>query len=615
MSLDAIRAARAYVETFFDDGAAQGIKKLERQLDALGDKARSIGGNLLAISAPILGLGAAAVTHFTAAGSALDDMSQRTGIGVSSLSELSHAAQMSGTSLESLESALVKQTRFLGDLQSGSKGAANTLAQLGLSTDDLAGLSGDQAFLVLADAVSQVDDEVTRTNLAMDVFGKGATELLPMLNAGSAGIEKLRQEARDLGIVMSDEDAAAAAEFGDMIDRLWAQILALTSQVGSALIPTLSKMIDQITPLLTAGIEWISQNDEIVLLFAEVSAGVMAGGAALVGLGFATSAAATGMGYVVSAGSSVIGTVISIGKTVAMLLNPISLISGAWGVLLGGFSTAGAVFAALPTALAIGAIGALAYAFIDFESIFQSVIGTLTSGWNQIVDGLSESLGLAAQLVQNGEITLAMELVWAQIELLWGQGTRWLVEQIGTFVTATVSALAAGIEKLGTLLDKTRNALARQIAAAGEYVGILPEGTSETLNEMQAAGQVGTSSLHDMAKALEASGDSFMHMGENVDELQAKLNALKGQAVEANVRAEIQKTEKAAVDSVKKRGGMQPQLDFTGGALGGTFSGNAGRMLYSQGGESKVVSGLANVEKSVDGVRSAILDTWGRVGA
>lgn len=571
MSLDAIRAARAYVETFFDDGAAQGIKKLERQLDALGDKARAIGGNLLAISAPILGLGAAAVTHFTAAGSALDDMSQRTGIGVSSLSELSHAAQMSGTSLDSLESALVKQTRFLGDLQSGSKGAAQTLAQLGLSTDDLAGLSGDQAFLVLADAVSQVDDEVTRTNLAMDVFGKGATELLPMLNAGSAGIEKLRQEARDLGIVMSDEDAASAAEFGDMIDSLWSQLGALTNQVGSALVPTLLQLGQFIQPILTAGIQWIDDNAALVVTIAGVATGVAVAGGVLMTAGVIASGLAAGLGLIVTVGSALAGVL-------GFLLSPLGLITA-------------------------GIVGLIATT-IDWGG-----------AWGTLVDGLSESLGLAAQLVQNGEITLAMELVWAQIELLWGQGTRWLVEQIGTFVTATVSALAAGIEKLGTLLDKTRNALARQIAAAGEYVGILPEGTSETLNEMQAAGQVGTSSLHDMAKALEASGDSFMTMGNNVDELQAKLNALKGQAVEANVRAEIQKTEKAAVDSVKKRGGMQPQLDFTGGALGGTFSGNAGRMLYSQGGESKVVSGLANVEKSVDGVRSAILDTWGRVGA
>lgn len=571
MSLDAIKAARAYVETFFDDGAAQGIKKLERQLDALGDKARAIGGNLLAISAPILGIGAAAVTHFTAAGSALDDMSQRTGIGVSSLSELSHAAQMSGTSLESLESALVKQTRFLGDLQSGSKGAANTLAQLGLSTDDLAGLSGDQAFLVLADAVSQVDDEVTRTNLAMDVFGKGATELLPMLNAGSAGIEKLRQEARDLGIVMSDEDAAAAAEFGDMIDSLWSQLGALTNQVGAALVPTLLQLGQFIQPILTAGIQWIDENAALVVTIAGVATGVAVAGGVLMTAGVIASGLAAGLGLIVTVGSALAGVL-------GFLLSPLGLITA-------------------------GIVGLIATT-IDWGG-----------AWGTLVDGLSESLGLAAQLVQNGEITLAMELVWAQIELLWGQGTRWLVEQIGTFVTATVSTLAAGIKQLGTMLDKTRNFLARQIAAAGEYVGILPEGTSETLNEMQAAGQVGTSSLHDMAKALEASGDSFMTMGNNVDELKAKLNALKGQAVEANVRAEIQKTEKAAVDSVKKRGGMQPQLDFTGGALGGTFSGNAGRMLYSQGGESKVVSGLANVEKSVDGVRSAILDTWGRVGA
>lgn len=574
MSLDAIKAARAYVETVWDGSAAEkGLKSLERQLDRLGTSAQALGMNLMKWSAPLLGLGALAVNSFTAAGSALDDMSQRTGIGVSTLSELSHAAQMSGTSIEALESALVKQTKFLGDLQTGSKTAAATLSQLGLSAEDLAGQSGDEAFLSLAEAVSQVPDEVTRANLAMDVFGKGATELLPLLNQGAAGIAHLRQQARDLGIVMSDEDAAAAAEFGDLLDQLWSQLSAATNQVGAALVPALTEMLVTLQPLLTAGIEWLRQNDGIILTIAGVAAGVFAGGAAIAGMGIVISALATGIGAVVTVGSGLVAVL-------GFLMSPIGII------------TAG-----------IGGLIAMTWDW--------------SAGWGTLVDSLGESLGTAVSLIQNGEISLAMELLWAQVELLWTQGVRAVVSQIGEFVTTTINVLAAGIDKLGTMLDKTRNALARQIAAAGEYVGLLPEGTSETLNEMQQAGQVGQSSLHGLAESLKQSGDEFLTMGNNVGELEKKLAAIKGTAVEANVKAEIAKADKAAQVQARKGGGpVQPLLDYSGSPLGGTFSANAGRQLYSMGGgESKVVGAVDRVTAAVEKTDSTIRDLWGKVGA
>lgn len=567
MGLDAIKAARAYVETFFDDGAAKGIKNLERQLDALGGKARSIGGSLMGLAAPVLGFGGLAVAQFTTAGSALDDMHQRTGIAVSTLSELAYAAQLSGTSIESLESGLVKQTKFLGDLQSGSRSAAGTLSQLGLGVEDLAGLKGDQAFAVLAEAVAGVDDEVLQTNLAMDIFGKGATDLLPMLKGGASGLDELRQQARDLGVVMSGDDASAAAAFGDQLDQLWSQLGAATNQVGAALVPALSQLLETIQPLLTSGIEWLSQNRDLVVTIGSVAAGVLAGGAALVGFGVAASAIAAGV-------------------------------------------TAGIV--------------ALLATTVDWSA-----------GWQFLVDTLGESLGLAVQLISNGEIDLAMQLVWAQIQATWSQGVRWVVKTIGGLVTATIGALATGIDGLGSMLDAISARLAQYIASSGKLAQLLtqainpamspglkaltdnlfPEGTAEELLKMQEAGQVGKSSLHELAKSLEQAGDGFMELGSNVDELEQKLADLKRVSIDTNLKAELAKTQKAT--ETPRAGGarpMTPQLDYSGGTLSGTFSGSASRMLFSSSGETKTIKALGEVSAAVEKVETAIRDAWGRVG-
>ena len=574
MSLDAIKAARAYVETFFDDGAAKGLQQLERHLDKFGTKLQGYGTQMIKLAAPIVGFGGLAVASFTHAGSALDDMAQRTSIGVSTLSELAHAAQMSGTSIDALESGLVKQTKFLGDVFTNGKAAAGTLYQLGLSASDLEGLSPEDTLGVFAEALSGVEDDVTRTNLAMDIFGKGATELLPLLNSGAGGIEQLRKEARDLGIVMSDDDAAAAASFGDQLDSLWAQLGAATNQVGAALVPALSELLTTITPLLTTGIDWLAQNDELIVTIGAVATGILTGGSALVGFGFATSAAATGLGGVVAVGSALAGVL-------GFLLTPL-----------------GAITAGIVTLVATT---------VDWGA-----------GWQYLVDTLGESLSLASQLLMNGEINLAMELVWAQIEALWTRGVRWMVEQTGAFVTATVGVLAAGIDKLATLLDAMRNSLARQIAAAGEFTGLLPEGTSAELASMQRAGQVGTSVLHDLAKSVSAAGQQFQQLGSNVQDVEARLASLKRQAIDTTIRTQLAKDMQASgapVTNAQRRQTPLPRVDYTDGAMSGTFSGQASRMFFSMG-ESKTVAAINQTTEAIKDQTKMISRNplWGKVG-
>ena len=57
--------------------------------------------------------------------------------------------------------------------------------------------------------------------LALEVFGRSGTGLLPMFAQGAAGIERLQAEARRLGLMMSGEDARAAEQFNDTLDALW----------------------------------------------------------------------------------------------------------------------------------------------------------------------------------------------------------------------------------------------------------------------------------------------------------------------------------------------------------------------------------------------------------
>src|SRR5690606_23318108 len=92
---------------------------------------------------------------FSDTGDMLDKMSQRTGVSVEALSELGFAADLSGTDLETLEAGLRNMQRTLVGAAQGSS-AGEALGRLGLSAAQLAGLSPDEQFKILADHLSQV---------------------------------------------------------------------------------------------------------------------------------------------------------------------------------------------------------------------------------------------------------------------------------------------------------------------------------------------------------------------------------------------------------------------------------------------------------------------------
>jgi hypothetical protein len=207
--------------------------------------------HLNAFAAAMTAFATASVARFIQVGSALDDMTQRTGVSVEMLSGLSHAAQMSDTSLESLQSGLVKMAKFTESAADGAKAAQGTLTQLGLSVRQLKALTPDQQFLAFADALNAIEDPGKRASVAMEVFGKGAVELDILLKEGSSGIREFIGEAYDLNKVMSGETAAAAAETADAIDNMLKSLDAVVIAIGKQLAPIVRFLADALRATVT----------------------------------------------------------------------------------------------------------------------------------------------------------------------------------------------------------------------------------------------------------------------------------------------------------------------------------------------------------------------------
>lgn len=133
----------------------------------------------------------------------------------------------------------------LEQLQKKSTETSNTQSEaykkLGINIKNL---SSGEAFNQVLAKLAEMKDETERNSIANDIFGKSYADLAPLLGEGAAGMDKLKQEAEDLGGVMSDETVEAGDKLGDTMDEIKTILAGVTATVVSELMPEFQNMAD-----------------------------------------------------------------------------------------------------------------------------------------------------------------------------------------------------------------------------------------------------------------------------------------------------------------------------------------------------------------------------------
>lgn len=178
----------------------------------------------------------------------VDEMSQKLSISSRAFQELTYVAKLNSTQNEALAGGIKKLQNNMQDAITGGKEQAAVFKAMGIS---VAGTDGQlrSSLTVIADVADVFEglhDEVTKTALASKLFGsKLGPELVPLLNQGRKGIEGLREEANQLGIIMGEDALKAAADFNDQIDRMSAVSQAAAGQVALTFIPAINDLIER----------------------------------------------------------------------------------------------------------------------------------------------------------------------------------------------------------------------------------------------------------------------------------------------------------------------------------------------------------------------------------
>lgn len=250
--------------------AEKSADKLDKSIDELGDSAEDTGkkfdglgdkiasGLKTAITAAAAAVGAATTALISATVSASDyademlTMSTVTGISTDALQAYSYAAELVDVSMETLTGSMAKNVKSMANAAKGSEAYAEAYDRLGIAVTDANGnlRDGETVYWEAIDALGQMEEGTERDALAMQLFGKSAQELNPLIEQGSDGIAKLTEEAKEMGAVMSQESLEALGEFNDSIQRLKGGSEAAKNALGMVLLPQLQTLADEGVSLL-----------------------------------------------------------------------------------------------------------------------------------------------------------------------------------------------------------------------------------------------------------------------------------------------------------------------------------------------------------------------------
>lgn len=228
-----------------------GFPKIIESLKGVGSAVGGVISNVAALGAGLAALGVIGATSgiamansYADATGAIGDAAERTGATREGLQELGFAAKLSGSSFETMEGALLKMNIAVAKAKGGSKDLKEMFSGLGIKMKNANGTvkTTDQLFETFVDRISKIKDPTLQTQAAVKVFGKSATELLPLIRGGKAGLAEMSAEARRLGIVLSDQAVRDGEAFGDTLDTLMMSLKGVGNSIGSALVPQLNKL-------------------------------------------------------------------------------------------------------------------------------------------------------------------------------------------------------------------------------------------------------------------------------------------------------------------------------------------------------------------------------------
>ena len=183
----------------------------------------------------------------------LNTLSMQTGISTEELQKFAYASDIIDVSTETMTSSLTKLTRNMQSAaEGGTSAAAKAFQELGISITDASGQLRDrqEVFYEAIDALGRIENVTERDAVAMNIFGRSAQELNPLILGGAQTLKELGDEAERAGLILDQTTLNGLNDFNNKIDLLKAKGAQIKNFAASEMTPALDGLLDVANELL-----------------------------------------------------------------------------------------------------------------------------------------------------------------------------------------------------------------------------------------------------------------------------------------------------------------------------------------------------------------------------
>lgn len=235
-----------------------GMKSSMNAMGSLDASSLALAGGFAAVAAAIVKAEKAMISMTKESAAFADNiitLSMQTGQSTQQLQEFAYATELIDVSVDTLQGSLRKLTNNMQDTMNGTGNAKDSFDALGISVTNADGSmrNANDVFYETIDALGKVKNETERDAMSMDIFGRSAQDLNPLIIQGSKTLKAYADEAHNMGYVLDDEALSALGAVDDAYQRLQKTQEGVKNQLAVEFAPYLEEFYGDVTTMVKDG--------------------------------------------------------------------------------------------------------------------------------------------------------------------------------------------------------------------------------------------------------------------------------------------------------------------------------------------------------------------------
>lgn len=228
------------------------MKSSMNAMGSLDASSLALAGGFAAVAAAIVKAEKAMISMTKESAAFADNiitLSMQTGQSTQQLQEFAYASELIDVSVDTMQGSLTKLTNNMQDTMNGTGNAKASFDELGVSVTNADGSmrSANDVFYETIDALGKVKNETERDAMSMDIFGRSAQDLNPLIIQGSKTLKAYADEAHNMGYVLDDEALSALGAVDDAYQRLQKTQEGVKNQLAVEFAPYLEEFYGDVT--------------------------------------------------------------------------------------------------------------------------------------------------------------------------------------------------------------------------------------------------------------------------------------------------------------------------------------------------------------------------------